>query len=171
MGNFGRDPKFLEQVKMNVSEYIFKKAADHLSSVGAQNNYMLRYIITGNYGECVPHYVRKENYEIIQKNISRIKLKKGFIQDVAKENGKFDGFNLSDIFEYMDESLFQNVSRDLILSSNPGAKFAYWNLMVPRNMAEINNGCSRKNELSSALTKKDKGFFYNCFCIDEFTNK
>jgi len=168
MGKFGRDPKFLEQVQMNVSEYIYQKAGAHLSSVAAQDNYMLHFIITGNYGECLPHYAREENYDKIQSNIHRIVLKKGYLQDVAAENGKFDGYNLSDIFEYMDEITFRNITTGLISSANPGAKFAYWNLMVPRNISEMCNGvCIRNEKLSAELTKKDKGFFYNCFYIDE----
>ncbi|MFZ5553348.1 MAG: DUF3419 family protein [Bacteroidota bacterium] len=167
MGKFGRDPKFLEQVKMNVSDYIFARSAAHLSSVAARDNYMLHFILQGQYGNRLPHYVKEENYSLIQNQVGKIILKKGLIQDIAGENGKFDGFNLSDIFEYLPEDVFREISMKLFSAAETNAKFAYWNLMVPRNMSEVLPGEVKRNEsLSEELTKIDKGFFYHKFCID-----
>jgi len=81
---------------------------------------------------------------------------------------KFDGFNLSDIFEYMDVDLFKKVSLELLSSANKGAKFCYWNMMVDRRISEIlPENFEYKKELSQELYLKDRAFFYKDFIVDE----
>ena len=86
------------------------------------------------------------------------------------EWGKFDCFNLSNIFEYMDAPTFKAVAEQMMSGANPGARFAYWNLMVPRNMADLYpTTVSYRPELSSELEQKDRGFFYNKFIVNTYT--
>lgn len=66
MGKLGRDPAFLKEVKGSVSEFIYKKAEQHLKSVAAQNNYILRYNLSGSFGELLPHYLQESSYEMIK---------------------------------------------------------------------------------------------------------
>ncbi|GAB4143489.1 MAG: hypothetical protein Fur0041_18570 [Bacteroidia bacterium] len=81
MGRFGRDPEFMNEVKVTVSKYIFGRAEAHLKRSAAQGNYLLHYILTGNFGNMLPFYARKENFDIIKKNISRIVFETGYAQD------------------------------------------------------------------------------------------
>ena len=81
---------------------------------------------------------------------------------------KFDGFNLSDIFEYMDKSLFKDIAEQLLSSANKGARFAYWNMMVDRRVSEIlPDNFEYKKELSQELYLKDRAFFYKNYIVDE----
>jgi S-adenosylmethionine-diacylglycerol 3-amino-3-carboxypropyl transferase len=171
MGKMGRDPAFLKQVSVNVGGFIFEKAAVQLSSQQAQNNFILRYNLTGNFGSTLPDYVQEGNYEKIKARISRLVLHEGFAESAIEKYGKFDYFNLSDIFEYMDLPTFRTVAEGLLAGANPHARFAYWNLMVPRNMANLlPNQLTFEKNLSETLTQSDRGFFYNAFIINELTS-
>lgn len=168
MGKYGRDPEFMKEVEISVGKNIFKKAETHLQSVFAQQNFILNYNLTGSFCGVLPHYLRPENFEKIKENIDRIVVREGFAEDAVKEFGTFHAMNLSNIFEYMDQGLFLNTSEKLIASTVPGGRLAYWNLMVPRSMAAaFPERAVYQEALSLQLSKKDKGFFYNSFNINQ----
>lgn len=160
MGRFGRDPRFLDEVKVKVSDFILDKAARHLSSVQAQQNYFLHFIMKGNFGQHLPHYARKENFDVIKTRVDRLATFHGFAEHAFQAGYKdFTKFNLSNIFEYMDMSTFKQVVDLLVAHAEPGAKFAYWNLMVPRKMRSV---CPELEGVEvEDLRKVDKGFFYD----------
>jgi S-adenosylmethionine-diacylglycerol 3-amino-3-carboxypropyl transferase len=168
MGKYGRDPEFLKQVDVKVSDYIFKKAEQQLQSIAAQRNFILQYNLTSSFGENYPHYLRKENYDIVKQNIHRLKIHKGYAEEAIASYGKFDYMNLSNIFEYLDKKTFKTVADALVNGSNGNAKLAYWNLMVPRKIAELfPKTVINQKDISQKLTQQDKGFFYSQFIIDE----
>jgi S-adenosylmethionine-diacylglycerol 3-amino-3-carboxypropyl transferase len=167
MGKFGRDPEFLKEVKLSVGEYIFQKAATQLSNVQAQNNHILRYNLTGDYGHLLPDYLLPANYATVVARLDRMQLYQGYAQDAGAEYGPFDAMNLSDIFEYMDEQVFGHVTDALLATSRTGCRIAYWNLMVPRRISAIRpEQMAYLSDLSGELTRTDKGFFYHQFIVD-----
>lgn len=167
MGKYGRDPEFMKEVKVPVSEAIYDKATEHLQSKEAQQNFILHFCLTGTFGKLLPHYMQKENFEIIKQNIDCLIIKKGFAQQAIEYYGKFGAMNLSDIFEYMDNKIFAATAEALVKGTEKNGKLAYWNLMVPRRISEtFPQKVQYEEELSLALTKRDKGFFYNQFIID-----
>ncbi len=166
LGKLGRHPQFLKEVNVNVADYINSKAGTHLQTEEAQNNYMLRFTLTGNFGNLLPHYLRKENYYLIKANINRLKLKEGYAQEAIKCYGKFNYMNLSNIFEYMNKQLFTTTAKELIRGTEKDGKLAYWNLMIERRISEAFTEVKYEDDISKNLTEKDKGFFYNQFIID-----
>ena len=168
MGKYGRDPEFLREVKFSVSDYILGKAGRHLQTKAAQDNFMLRFQLTGSFGDLLPPYLSVKYFEKIKANIGKLKIREGYAQDAMIEFGKFDAMNLSNIFEYMDKELFERTAHQLIEGSNPGARLAYWNLMVPRRISGVFQAEMKyRKESSKELTDRDRGFFYNQFIIDE----
>ena len=135
----------------------------------ARNPY-LTYILTGNYGEALPHYLQPENYRRIQANIDGLTLRQGAIDAVAAEAGAgaFDGYNLSDIFEYLAPEACETVYRRLLDAARPQARFAYWNMLVPRTvpaaLAERVQPCAEEAE---RLFARDRAFFYARFIVEE----
>lgn len=160
MGRFGRDPQFLKEVKVKVSEFILNQAKTHLSSVNCQHNYFLKFIMTGSFGNKLPHYARPENYSKIKKNLDRLVTFHGLAEDVFKQYPRFSKFNLSNIFEYMNEAVFADVAEHLVAHAEDNARFVYWNLMVERNMSQVLPELSSDVELTADLIEKDLGFFY-----------
>lgn len=168
MGKYGRDPEFLKEVKVPVGEHIFQKAGKHLQSIDAQNNFILRYNLTGSFGNLLPHYLQPENYEKVKSNLDKLEILEGYAEDAIKKYGCFNYMNLSNIFEYMDSGLFSKTAKQLIDATEPGGKLAYWNLMVPRRISSVfNEKAVYQESLSKQLSEVDKGFFYNQFIIDQ----
>jgi S-adenosylmethionine-diacylglycerol 3-amino-3-carboxypropyl transferase len=167
LGKYGRDPQFMKEVSSNVGETIFMQTEKHFKSEAAQQNMILHYCLNGNFGNLLPHYVRPENYESIKANLHKLKIEHGHAEDVALAYNNFNCMNLSNIFEYMNEDTFKQVTTKLLNATTTNAKLVYWNLMVERKMSKQNIDTITTDEtLSSKLKNIDTGFFYNCINID-----
>lgn len=165
MGLLGRDPAFLKQVKVNVAETIRLKAGEHIASTFAQDNPILFYCLHGHFGPYLPLYLKEDNFMDIKDNINGLTIAYGYAQEAAKDYGLFDKFNLSNIFEYMDEQSFKSTTDALVSIGRPEAKYAYWNLLVKRNMSAISNEL-KDLSVDETLRTKDQGFFYRQFVVN-----
>jgi S-adenosylmethionine-diacylglycerol 3-amino-3-carboxypropyl transferase len=165
-GRFGRDLRFLKEVKVPVSTFILDQTYQHLSKVNCQNNYFLQYILTGKFKTKLPHYARKENFGKIKSNLDKLEIYHGLAEDAFNKFSNFNKFNLSNIFEYMDLDLFKTVGDNLIENGRSGSRYAYWNLMVPRRMSTSSSSL-QYDPSSKDLAAVDCGFFYGDFIIDE----
>lgn len=162
MGVFGRDPAFLKQVEKNVSKTIKGSADLHLASIYSQKNPMLYYCLHGDFGDYLPFYAKEDNYKTIRSNLGNLKLQLGYAQDATKIYGKFDAFNLSNIFEYMDQKIFADTTHSLKSIANPEARMSYWNLMVKREISEVDPDF-KQIEDTFQWKERDQGFFYKKF--------
>lgn len=157
----------MKEVHGSVSNYIYSKAARHLQSEQAQQNFMLHFNLSGNFGNLLPHYMRKENYDTIKANINQLTIIEGYTGKAIHYHGKFRYMNLSNIFEYMNKDLFAATAHELIKGTDKDGKLAYWNLMVERSISKVFlEKVTYQKELSLQLSEKDKGFYYNQFIID-----
>ena len=163
MGKLGRDPKFLEEVDIPVSDFILQQARGHLQSTDCQKNYFLDFILRGKFQIALPHYARKENFEIIRQNVSKLVIFEGYASDAFKKYQGFNKFNLSNIFEYMNVETFTEVVKEMFEHGVEGAKYAYWNLMVPRNMNTAHPAL-KQVDIGSY---NDNGFFYSNFHLNQ----
>ncbi len=170
MGRMGRDPEFFRYVDVPVSENILKRAKYALTELSTHDNPYLDYILTGNFKNSLPYYLWPDNYERIKRNTKHLTLFQGSIQDAINlhEGRKFDGFNLSDIFEYLDFDTCKSLYSSFINIANPGARLVYWNMLVPRKCPEeFRERIINKDSLAKKLFEKDKAFFYSDFIVEE----
>lgn len=172
MGWLGRDSSFQNEVTVNVSEFILGRAEKILSSEKVSKNFMLRFNLTGRFDPLLPDYLTSEKvYETIKKRLERIQLIKGYIQEAANLNIKFQAMNMSDIFEYMPPELFCKTSIALYELGSAGCRYAYWNLMVDRRMSAILPDMFEYNEsIANRLHQIDRGFYYKEFILDNKRN-
>ena len=162
------NPEFLKEVNIPVGDFIFRKAEVHLQSVSAQTNFILRYNLTGSFGNLLPHYLRPEIYIKVKENINKLVIKEGYAEEAIKEYGAFNYMNLSNIFEYMNNELFSQTANQLIEGLLPNGLMCYWNLMVPRRISAIfPEQMTFQKELSNTLSESDNGFFYSKCIIDQ----
>ncbi len=170
MGSLGRDPEFFRHVEGKVSERIFERAEYGLTELDIADNPYLIYVLTGNYQQALPHYLRPENYKVIQKNIDNLTIRLGAIDAIAEEYGpgSFDGYNLSDIFEYLSPEQCSVVYSRLLVNARPKARFAYWNMLVPRTCPKdlVDKIVSLTDEAES-LFMQDQAVFYSRFVVEE----
>ena len=84
-------------------------------------------------------------------------MKHGFLESFLNQDEQYDKFNLSNIFEYLNEKEFKAIAHQLEVSAKPNAKFVYWNLMVPRDLTTV----SQIKASHTPNSQRDFGFFYN----------
>ena len=169
MGRLGRDPEFFRYVEGSVSARILDRARYALTELPTHDNPYLMYILCGNFARALPMYLRPGVFERVRDGLDRLTLYRGAIQDAgeAHRGGGFDGFNLSDVFEYLDERVCDELYGALLSVANPGARLAYWNMLVPRSCPRCHKGrVEALSELSRELFLKDGAFFYSAFVVE-----
>jgi S-adenosylmethionine-diacylglycerol 3-amino-3-carboxypropyl transferase len=182
MGRLGRDPEFFRYVEGSVAERILSRTKHALSELPTDSNPYLRYILTGNYSAgsigsdgtresvALPHYLCRENFEAIRSGLDRLTLFHGSIQDAAQLHGDdgFDGYNLSDIFEYLDPAICQTIYRQLLDVGRSRARWAYWNMLVLRNVPDdLADEVMIHDDLARVLLAQDRAWFYSAFVVEE----
>jgi S-adenosylmethionine:diacylglycerol 3-amino-3-carboxypropyl transferase len=169
MGRLGRDPEFFRYVEGDVATRLLQRAEYALTVLPTHDNPYLEYILTGNFSRALPHYLRPEQYEAIREGLGKLVLFKGGIAEAleAHRGVKFDGFNLSDIFEYMSYGEYVQHLHRLIESSKTGGRLVYWNMLADRlPSAQCRDRLYTSEELALELFRQDKAFFYKAFRIE-----
>lgn len=169
MGLMGRDPAFFKYVEGSVAKKILSRTEVAFNNVLAKENPYLDWILNGEFGYALPHALREENFELIKQNIHKLETHLGSVESYLNtSNEKITKYNLSDIFEYMSEEMYENLMNELIAASKTGGRIAYWNMLAPRFC-----GLSKELELqletinTDKLFLKDKAFFYSKFICEK----
>ena len=170
MGKLGRDKAFFRYVHVNVAEHILERTKYAITELDTSENSYLQYIIHGKYDENVlPVAYRKENFEMIKKNIDKIYLLKDSVEDfIQKEEIDYiSKYNLSDIFEYMSDEQMCKIFKKMFTKSPSGTRIAYWNMLADKRASKYFDNLVYKEKESKELFKQDKAFFYSKFIIEE----
>lgn len=172
MGRMGRDPAFFRYVEGSVAERILSRARHALTELDPAANPYLQWILTGRHTTALPHALRRENFDPIRENLDRLEWHCLSIEQLlASDPGlRFDCLNLSDIFEYMSDESFLDLLSTLAARSRNGARFAYWNMLVPRSRPpELAHVLVPDTDLAGRLHLRDKAFFYSRFVVERVT--
>jgi S-adenosylmethionine-diacylglycerol 3-amino-3-carboxypropyl transferase len=168
MGRLGRDPAFFDQAKGSVAAHVARRIVHAGVDLDPAENPFLHWILRGTHGAALPLAWREENFAIIRDRLDRLDLRLGPIDAVARTSDKIDGFNLSDIFEYMDDATFAAVYGRLLDAATRGARLAYWNMMVPRRLpAAFAPRVRGVPDAERSGKAADKAFFYSDFVVEE----
>lgn len=167
MGRMGRDPAFFSHVEGSVGSRILARTRHALTALPVHGNPYVAYIMTGNFPpEALPRYLRPEWFETIRSRIGRMRLVRAPIEQAGE--GRFDGFNLSDIFEYMSPAEHARCYGALVDRANPGARLAYWNLLAPRSRPDaLADRVHPLRETADALHARDRAWFYGALHVDQ----
>jgi S-adenosylmethionine-diacylglycerol 3-amino-3-carboxypropyl transferase len=106
----------------------------------------------------------------LKRNLDRLTTFEGPIEEAAAAHrgAGFDGFNLSDLFEYLDEPTGAALYGKLLETARPGARIAYWNMLVPRRLGPTFPGRVHSLDAEArALFARDLAFFYSAFVLEE----
>jgi S-adenosylmethionine-diacylglycerol 3-amino-3-carboxypropyl transferase len=172
MGRKGRDPEFFRYVEGSVSDRILARTRYALTELPTSTNPYLRYILTGNYDPAcaLPRYLRPENFDKVREGAGRVRVYHGPIDAAAGDlaGAGWDGFNLSDIFEYLGPGLSRDVYGKLLAHARPGARLAYWNMLVPRRRPEeFADRVRSLDALAAEQFARDLAFFYSALVVEE----
>lgn len=170
LGRLGRDPEFFRYVEGNVASQLLHRARHALATLPTEHNPYLHFIVRGSFGTALPFYLRAENFEAIRENLHSLVLFEGTIDEAiqAHPDVVFDGFNLSDIFEYMSfEEYLAGLDR-IVRSARNGARLVYWNMLADRKSPPgFRNRLEALDGLASELHLQDKAFFYKALVIEQ----
>jgi S-adenosylmethionine-diacylglycerol 3-amino-3-carboxypropyl transferase len=169
MGRLGRDPSFFAYVKGSVADRILERTRYALTVLDPAANPYLQWILTGRHPTALPFALRPENFEPIRANLDRLEWQAASVEDFLdrREPRSIDGYNLSDLFEYMSEENYHRLLGKLIACGRPGGRLAYWNMLVPRSRPESMAGQLHPlTELAQRLFEQDRAFFYSRFVVE-----
>lgn len=168
MGWLGRDPAFFDHVQGSVADHVARRIVHAAVDLEPANNPYLCWILTGTHHNALPHAWRPENYERIRDRLDRLDIRHGSLEAFIDTGEKADGFNLSDIFEYMNPETFQDVYGRILSAAKLEARLVYWNMMAPRRMPQHYGAYVERLEHEEALGKaRDKAFFYADFVVEK----
>ena len=168
MGRLGRDPAFFDHVEGSVAEHVARRVVHAIVDTDPSENPYLHWVLRGTHGTALPLALRPEHFDTIRDRLDRIDIRHGSLEAFVATGEKADGFNLSDIFEYMGPETFSSVYGRLVDAANPGARLVYWNMMVPRRMPQAFSSRLRTMEGLEARGRAiDKAFFYSDFVVEE----
>ncbi len=166
MGRMGRDPAFFSQVEGGVGARLLERTRHALTALPVRTNPYLAYIMTGNYPpEALPRYLRPEWFDAIRARVDRVRLVRAGVEEAGA--GRFDGFNLSDVFEYMAPAEHARCYAALVERATPGARLVYWNLLAPRTRPPaLAHRVAPLREEARALHARDLAWFYGALHVD-----
>lgn len=169
MGLMGRDPAFFKYVEGSVADKILGRTEIAFNNVLARDNPYLDWILHGEFKYALPHALREENFEKIRSNLHKLELHLGSVESyLDKAPEKITIFNLSDIFEYMSEDMYEQLMQKIINSSTSGSRLAYWNMLAPRFSGLSPNIAIQLETIDTdELFRKDKAFFYSKYVCEQ----
>ena len=169
MGKLGRDKAFFRYVNVNVAQHIMERTKYAITELDTSENSYLHYIINGKYEKVLPLAYRKENFEIIKRNIDKLILLSESVETFLERDDVeyISKYNLSDIFEYMDDSQMCKIFEKIFTKSKEGTRIAYWNMIADKRASKYFENLEYKEKEAKELLKKDKAFFYSNFIIEE----
>lgn len=168
MGRMGRDKAFFDHVEGSVAQHVARRIRHAAVTCDPAENPYLHWILKGGHGAALPMTWRAEHFTVIRSRLDRLDIRLGSLEAFVSTGEKADGFNLSDIFEYMSAEVFAQVYGAVLAAANPGARLVYWNMMVPRRVPQA--FCDRvltRTAEEERLKLLDKAFFYSDFVIEE----
>lgn len=165
MGKYGRDKSFYDYVpnKEKSAAEIKRRLDIGITTIANYNNPYINYILFNKYSEqCLPVYLRKENFDIIKNNLDKISIINGSLLDIKS---RFDYFNLSDIFEYMGDEEFKSNIEHLRKISTDNSTIVYYNMQNKRYLNE--DSFTYNEKMSKECLKSTKSYFYRDFLMYE----
>lgn len=170
LGRLGRDPSFFAYVQGGVAERLLARTRSAMTDLDPADNPYLQWILTGQHRTALPLALRPEHFDTIRANLDRLEWRQRSLEDhIAAAPGEtFDRCNLSNVFEYMSEPNYHATLDRLLVHANDGARFAYWNLFVPRSRPEgLAHRLRPLTDLAARLYRQDRAFFYSRFVVEE----
>lgn len=167
MGRLGRDPAFFDHVEGSLADHVSRRLRHAGVDLDPSENPYLHWILKGTHGAALPLAWRPEHFDTIRDRVERLDLRCGALEAFVATGEKADGFNLSDIFEYMPPEIFASVYGSILGAANPGARLVYWNMMVPRRVpAGLAPRVERLEAVEAVGKAGDKAFFYSDFVVE-----
>jgi S-adenosylmethionine-diacylglycerol 3-amino-3-carboxypropyl transferase len=170
MGRLGRDPAFFRYAEGDIATTVLNRTRDALTILDPTRNPYLQWILLGKHGKALPFALRPQNFQAIRRNLNKLEWHteslEGFLGN--SRTAQFDGFNLSNIFEYMSLPAYHALLEQILRVARPDARLVYWNLLAPRRRPiEMADRLLPLDNLAATLHRQDHAFFYSALVIEQ----
>jgi hypothetical protein len=157
----GRDPKLLKYATETGGETFYNRLMQQLSSALVSANFYFRFFFFGPQylpENILPPCYRKENYNYLKKQLSKLQVITGEAIDYLLSSGGaiVNKASLSNIFEYTSRQEFENVCHALSENSHRHLRIVFWNLLNGQ-------GENMNNDESIFTVEKGKPSEQSCF--------
>lgn len=168
MGRLGRDPAFFDFADGSLTDHLAGRIRHALVDLDPAENPYLHWILTGSHGAALPLALRPEHFDTIRARLDRVDIRHQPLEAFVAERPAVDGWNLSDVFEYMAPPAHAAAYRLLLDATRPGGRLVYWNMIVPRRVpAELVPRVHSLDDEARRLWLADRAFFYSALVVEE----
>jgi S-adenosylmethionine-diacylglycerol 3-amino-3-carboxypropyl transferase len=175
LGHLGRDPSFFRYVTLeSVGKELLRRTRRGLTEIPISSNYFVEYILTGRYctTETAHPYLRESNFQFLKEHIGNLQLICSSLEEYLTKlpPESISKFNLSDIFEYMSDGVFEMTLREILRVAQEGSKLTYWTLFVPRPIPpRLTSRIRLRSFFPGGNGAASRTFFYGSFCLGELS--
>lgn len=168
----GRSPEQFAHVKGEIGEVLLGRARHVLCDLSLADNPYVQWMLTGRWcvARATPAWITEAGHARLGEVAERVTLVHAPLDAhlAAVAPGTYDGFNLSDVFEYLSEPVTEGLLAALARSGRPGARLAWWELFVPRpRPASLADRLRSLPDLGERLHERDRAFVYGGFRVEE----
>lgn len=148
-----------------------RKRSFGMTSFYNPDNYFMSLLLLGAHchEEGMSPYLLRKNYPLLKENIHKLEICQATVGDILKKYGpeSFDRFNMSNIFEWMTNEVFNGIIREIIDLARPGSRMAWrYTFARPRELDAQNlSKLAYEPELSKKLFEQDRAFIYESFHV------
>jgi len=171
MSRTGRSSAQFAHVQGPVADEFLRRAAHVLTGIPIATNPFVQWIMRGAYPdlEQAHPYLSAAGHAALRAAAGRIEfVHKDLVSHLAGlPAGTYQAYNLSNVPEYLSESEHEALLGAVVGAASPGARVAYWNLLVPRHRPEsLADRLQRHPETAAELLKGDRAFVYGGFQLE-----
>ncbi len=171
MERLGRDPAQFAHVEGPVGEEFLRRCEHALTNIPVRSNPYLQWMVLQDFVDverCSRSYLTRQGFEALQTARERVTLVHSDIEGYLQgEVGRFDAFNFSNLFEYVSAEHHEALLSLSADNANPGARLAYWNLLVPRSRPEsLADRIERDSPRGTEMLSRDRAFVYGGFNVE-----
>ena len=155
-----KDPSHFRYVSLDhFGRRIHARSAVLFTEQLAKENYFLALILLGRYADeaAVPPYLRPEALPVLRDRLDRLEIRTGTLEEALEsaEPGCFSRFNLSNLFDWVDDQHLSAMLERIVGLSREGGRLCYWNTLAPRPLPAV-DGLAPERALADMLWRADR---------------
>lgn len=162
-----KDPGLYQNIDSSIqmNDYVYSRMLGALKRFPARESIIISLVLSGKvFEEGYSAYLLEEGCRNIRSQLDKITFKTiDLISFLEKSpDNSFDCFSLSDVASYMSENDFIRLSKAIVRTSKPGARFCIRQLMSRYSLPkEVSYFLKRDIQLEHALEQQDRCFLYH----------
>lgn len=182
LGNLGTDPSFVRYGHDSQVEQLLAQVRRVMVEDDPALNPYLHWILRGRFGDALPLALRPESFAVIRSRLDQLSWQllsleewldaddpgREDAQEVVQSSPRIDGFNLSNVLEYVEAPVAGRLLDRLHRRATPGARLVLWNRLALRDVGLASAGHWRALDgLAADLHQRDRVPFYRRLVVAE----